>query len=138
VHAGARRIERRIGEAVSDVKKYTPNSIANEIMAEDAWHDSLWVRAENYDALRTELAEARRDAEHWREARRSAIEAGDALMTELAEARRDAERYRWLRDEASYITTGSGNDPAELYYDGRCYRAPNLDAAIDAARKETP
>ncbi len=123
---------------MSDVKKYTPNSIANEIMAEDAWHDSLWVRAENYDALRTELAEARRDAEHWREARRSAIEAGDALMTELAEARRDAERYRWLRDEASYITTGSGNDPAELYYDGRCYRAPNLDAAIDAARKETP
>jgi outer membrane murein-binding lipoprotein Lpp len=56
---------------------------------------------------------------------------------ELAEARRDAERYRWLRDEASYITTGSGNDPAELYYDGRCYRAPDLDAAIDAARGET-
>jgi hypothetical protein len=48
---------------VSDVKKYTPNSIANEIMAEDAWHDSLWVRDDDYEALRAELAEAQRELE---------------------------------------------------------------------------
>lgn len=39
---------------MDEVKKYTPNSIANEIMAEDAWHDSLWVRDEDYEALRAE------------------------------------------------------------------------------------
>jgi chromosome segregation ATPase len=57
-------------------------------------HIAEWWAMGEIQRLRTELAEARRDAEHWREARRSAIEAGDALMTELAEARRDAEAAR--------------------------------------------
>lgn len=35
------------------VRRYTPNKIANEIMAEDAWHDSQWVRASDYDAERS-------------------------------------------------------------------------------------
>ncbi len=55
-------------------------------------HIAEWWAMGEIQRLRTELAEARRDAEHWREARRSAIEAGDALMTELAEARRDVEQ----------------------------------------------
>lgn len=41
-----------------EVKRYTPNSIANEIMAEDAWHDSQWVRAADYDRLKSALAAA--------------------------------------------------------------------------------
>lgn len=46
-----------------EVKRLTPNSIANLIMADEAWHDSLYVKAEDYDslladfkALRTALA----------------------------------------------------------------------------------
>lgn len=45
------------------VKRLTPNSIANLVMADEAWHDSLYVKAEDYDslladfeALRTALA----------------------------------------------------------------------------------
>ena len=33
------------------VKRLTPNSIANLVMADEAWHDSLYVRAEDYDSL---------------------------------------------------------------------------------------
>jgi len=46
-----------------EVKRLTPNSIANLLMADEAWHDSLYVKAEDYDslladfeALRTALA----------------------------------------------------------------------------------
>lgn len=46
-----------------EVKRLTPKSIANLIMADEAWHDSLYVKAEDYDslladfeALRTALA----------------------------------------------------------------------------------
>ena len=50
-------------------KRLTPNKIANLVMADDAWHSSEYIAAEDYDALLAEL---------------------DAL-------RADAERYRWLR-----------------------------------------
>lgn len=33
------------------VKRLTPNSIANLVMADEAWHDSLYVKAEDYDSL---------------------------------------------------------------------------------------
>ena len=42
------------------VDRYTPNKIANAIMADEAWHDSKWVRASDYDALAARLAEAER------------------------------------------------------------------------------
>jgi hypothetical protein len=99
---------------VSDVKKYTPNSIANEIMAEDAWHDSLWVRDDDYEALRAELAEARRDAERW-----------------LWVWENDAEIFRengeWWVERTDFLGE-------RIRYEIRESR----DAAIDAARKGTP
>jgi hypothetical protein len=53
-----------------EVKRLTPNSIANLLMADEAWHDSLYVKAEDYDslladfeALRTHLAAPRLEPE---------------------------------------------------------------------------
>jgi hypothetical protein len=57
----------------------------------------------------------------------------ERLSAELAEARLDAERYRWLIENAVIETDGwrsDGRDPATT-------KQP-VDAAIDAARKETP
>lgn len=43
------------------IQRYTPNKIANEIMAEDAWHDSLWIReADHLAALAAKDAEIAR------------------------------------------------------------------------------
>jgi len=97
---------------VSYAKKYTPNSIANEIMAEDAWHDSLWVRDDDYEALRTELAEARRDAERLR----------------------DIFRANMLR----YVPGVTHEGISAALDGGRWFVNPKPSAAIDAARKETP
>jgi multidrug resistance efflux pump len=137
---------------VSDVKKYTPNSIANEIMAENAWHDSLWVRDEDYEALRAELAEARRERDRLREAlegTQALVRDGGAreyrLATELAGARREIrslsvfatetlendERYRWLRKHYASVSVGAGN--RQLVRVGDDYESA-LDDAIDAAR----
>jgi hypothetical protein len=43
--------------AASVVGRYTPNAIANEVMAEEAWHDTLWVRASDFDALASSHAD---------------------------------------------------------------------------------
>jgi transcription elongation factor Elf1 len=64
---------------------------------------------------------------------------------DLAEARRDAERYRWLREAQNddigvvqgFGTVDVGGTGVADTYERVLYRA-NLDAAIDAARKETP
>ena len=61
-----------------DAKRLTPNSIANLVMADDAWHDSEYVAAADYDAL---LAE--------RDALRAEVE---RLRDSLARARLDAFR----------------------------------------------
>ena len=37
-----------------DAKRLTPKSIANLVMADDAWHDSEYVAAADYDALLAE------------------------------------------------------------------------------------
>jgi hypothetical protein len=104
---------------VSDVKKYTPNSIANEIMAEDAWHDSLWVRDDDYEALRAELAEARRDSEllDWLEAfvAKNRVEIARSLYGSGFE-------FGW------YPKSG----PTAIA------RAGGIRVVLDAARKETP
>lgn len=41
---------------MSSVKRLTPNKIANLVMADEAWHDSEYIAASDYDALRAELA----------------------------------------------------------------------------------
>jgi len=56
----------------------------------------------------------------------------ERLRAELAEARRDVERYRWLRDHYDGIRVKGREFTRGLDPDGL------LDAAIDAARKETP
>ena len=75
---------------MSEVKRYTPNKIANEIMAENAWHDSLWVRNEDYEELRKSRAL------HWLDANKLRSES-DKLTAELAALRADAMRYRAFR-----------------------------------------
>ena len=49
---------------MSTAKRLTPNKIANLVMADEAWHDSEYVAASDYDALSAELAALRveRDA----------------------------------------------------------------------------
>lgn len=44
-----------------DAKRLTPNSIANLVMADDAWHDSEYVAAADYDALLAERDALRAD-----------------------------------------------------------------------------
>ncbi len=69
------------------------------------------------------------------------IEHIERLRTELAEARRDAERYRWLREAQNddmgvaqgFGTVDVGSTGVADTYERILYRA-NLDAAIDAAR----
>lgn len=93
------------------VKRLTPNSIANLVMADEAWHDSLYVKAEDYDslladfeALRTALASPRlevtvdpRLTAEEAAAISAAIDARKKEQSEDIEAlRRDAERYKWV------------------------------------------
>jgi hypothetical protein len=62
----------------------------------------------------------------------------DDLRTELAEARRDAERYRWLRDVACDVPEGIGVARFHGCVREEIVWGDDLDAAIEAARKETP
>lgn len=70
------------------VKRLTPNKIANLVMADDAWHDSEYVAAADYDAAVARIAEleAERDklaeqlTEAWLE--RDAAEADVELWKE--------------------------------------------------------
>ena len=70
------------------VKRYTPNKIANEIMAEDAWHDSEWVRASDYDALAAENAALRAELAFARSTGDESALEYHALKARLAEAER--------------------------------------------------
>jgi hypothetical protein len=76
-------------------------------MANDAWHDSEYVAAADYDAalVRAEKAEA-----------------------ELERLRADAERYRWLRDAPAW-----GQSVCYAFSE-RLDNPGEIDAAIDAAR----
>jgi len=97
---------------MSTAKRLTPNKIANLVMADEAWHDSEYVAASDYDALSAELA---------------------ALRAERDALRADAERYRWLRQNGSNsrVTEKDGFGGYCLKYDY------DLDAAIDAVRGES-
>lgn len=48
---------------MSSVKRLTPNKIANLVMADEAWHDSEYIAASDYDALSAELAALRAEIE---------------------------------------------------------------------------
>ncbi len=79
-----------LDDIAPDLDKRVRQSILDELalwqqLADDRRRD-LDNAAIAYDAA------ARRDAEHWREARRSAIEAGDALMAELVDAEAEVRR----------------------------------------------
>lgn len=92
-----------------DAKRLTPNKIANLIMAEDAWHDSEYVSAEDYDALRAEVERLRADAE----------------------------RYRWLRDRYTILLL-NGESELRITYGPRANSKSGIDTAIDAARGGEP
>lgn len=83
-----------------EVKRYTPNSIANEIMAEDAWHDSQWVRAADYDRLQSALTAAQERIADGLEAWKANNAHFAARIAELREALRT---YGWHKPECDYM-----------------------------------
>ena len=143
------------------VKKLTPNSIANLVEPTEAWHDSLWVRAEDYDslladfeALRTHLAAPKQEPKHpgyvigshWLETAYSRVCAGEAEADVLRDCgwervdealRREAERYRWLKVRVEDYD-GQACFPQVPYPAPIPDRSPfdAVDAAIDAAMGE--
>ena len=83
---------------MSTAKRLTPNKIANLVMADEAWHDSEYVAASDYDALRAELAALRAEkvsqCGHPSSLMLRSAETGKALYCELCDERkrrRDAE-----------------------------------------------
>ena len=141
------------------VKKLTPNSIANLVEPTEAWHDSLWVRAEDYDslladfeALRTHLAAPKQEhpgyviGSHWLETAYSRVCAGEDEADVLRDCgwervdealRREAERYRWLKVRVEDYD-GHACFPQVPYPAPIPDRSPfdAVDAAIDAAMGE--
>ena len=68
----------------------------------------------------------------------SALAEINTLRSQLAEARRDAERWRWLKDHARIFRQSpdmSGNH-YWMVHATTTLRGPTLDAAIDAAKGE--
>ena len=64
----------------------------------------------------------------------------NTLRAQLAEARRDAERWRWLKDHARIFRQSpdmSGNH-YWMVHATTTLRGPTLDAAIDNAKGKTP
>ena len=107
-----------------EVKRYDPYGYdgLSALMHEDA--DGGWVRSENYDALRLELAEASADFVRIANER-------DALLAERDALAKDAERYRWLRNPDQDVALVLDKMVSSGVYE---YRAGDeLDAAIDAA-----
>lgn len=86
--------------------------------------------------LQAELQQAAEDRPHDVEARslmNAAASAIAALEAENVELRKDAVRYRWLIE--SYFGPELGEANRRL---GQCNTAEAMNAAIDAALKETP
>lgn len=74
----------------------------------------------------------------YREADELMSEAADELTRLRAEVealRADAERYKFLRDDFSPMGINIDGNHAWAYRRNATLRGPNLDAAIDAARK---
>jgi hypothetical protein len=82
-----------------------------------------------YDALQVEALKAMEELAEAK-ARATAVERSIADLTDVL---RDAERYRWLIENAVIETDGWRSDGR----DAATTKQP-VDAAIDAARKETP
>ena len=94
---------------MSTAKRLTPNKIANLVMADEAWHDSEYVAASDYDALSAELA-ALRDKALQFDLDQAGIARREADATELIELRAElaalrAERKKLLgcRDDLREI-----------------------------------
>lgn len=83
------------------------------------------LAAEN-EALKRELEKAKALPMKYRR-----MEFNAQLQAENEALRKDAERYRWLRDAGDSTWTPLGKRPGVKF-------AHEIDAAIDAAMKETP
>jgi hypothetical protein len=83
--------------------------------------------------LQIELAEYERTVAHMRDGAKAVLERAEKAEAELAACREDAERYRWLRDGEIVCDT---DFPAAKDIAGNALWLEELDAAIDAARKE--
>ena len=143
------------------VKKLTPNSIANLVMATEAWHDSLYVRAEDYDslladfeALRKALAAPKQEPVAWlsRDAARLALwkaingrEFGNPTDDKLILDHLHQQGL-WIGKVAPPALAAPSEDVEALRRDAERYRwlqanaagfsGKTLDAAIDAAMGE--
>jgi hypothetical protein len=123
-----------------------PQEFVCKPMSDGLWtpwqeaHHALTAARELANKAQAELAEARRELEIARKA--SAALYGGPPLEEVI---RDAERYRWLREAQNddigvvqgFGAVDVGSTGVADTYERVLYRA-NLDAAIDAARKETP
>lgn len=96
----------------------TPRTVEERITAYLSMGGLFNPELANHDAVRDLLIDAR---------------------SELTEARKDAERYRWARDDASDVARDSAfGVPCGLTADEPQYKATRaaiVDAAIDAAMK---
>ncbi len=64
------------------VKRLTPNSIANLFMADEAWHDSEYVAAADYDAAAARIAELEATVAALREALESIAQKAEQLAAD--------------------------------------------------------
>ena len=78
---------------MSTAKRLTPNKIANLVMADEAWHDSEYVAASDYDALSAELATLRDKALQF-DLDQAGIARRDADAAELVELRAELAALR--------------------------------------------
>lgn len=108
------------------VKRLTPNKIANLVMADEAWHDSEYIAASDYDALSAELA-----AIH--------IE-NDTLRAEL-ESAHAAQRHA-EKELSQYMAWYAMAEHQHLHEQRRAERAEQeaagLRAALEAITRRAP
>ncbi len=72
---------------------------------------------------------------HHRRIQEEAAEELTRLRAEVEALRADAERYKFLRDDFSPMGMNINGNHAWAYRRNATLKGPNLDAAIDAARK---
>lgn len=125
---------------MTEARKLTPKAIANQMMADEAWHDTLYVRAEHYDLLKAENERLREGLAEAEAVRERCNERAFRLESENERLREENERYRWLQanallidlvfDPDNFVRVYVGTDPV------RFFRGKTLDDAVSEAMKE--